>query len=198
MSNLTNQTDNNSGRNYMDPIKKLVEEHRTILAVLNSFTSFAEVIRKNESCDNKKLGNYVRFIQQYADKYHHAKEEDILFEAMVEHGFSKQIGPVAMMLHEHVEGRKYVKFLHEASLEQRELTAPERQAVVNAICGYAELLRNHIYKEDNILYPMASQQLPQVAYISMSDKFNLEEIRRLELGEVVEMETLANELISVN
>ena len=181
----------------MDPIKKLVEEHRTILTVLESFNNFAAKTVSSDYCDREKLGEFVKFIQQFADKYHHAKEEDILFVTMEENGYSKQVGPLAVMLHEHVEGRKFVKFLHEASLEPQDLTDDERRAVANAIRGYADLLRGHIYKEDNILYPMASQNLPKDIYKAMIDKFDLVENQQNALGEVAKLEELGRKLVGM-
>ncbi len=181
----------------MDPIKNLVNEHRNILAVLESFDTFAATTVSSDHCDLAKLGRYVKFIREYADKYHHAKEEDILFLTMEEHGFSRQAGPLAVMLYEHEEGRKYVKFLLEASQEPQSLTEDERRAVANAIRGYTELLRSHIYKEDNILYPMANQNLPKEVYKIMTDKFDLIDNEHVASGEATELEALRRELTGV-
>ena len=90
---------------------------------------------------------------------------------MEKSGFSRQAGPIAVMLHEHTEGRKYVKFLLEVSEENRELTEDERRATANAIRAYTELLRSHIYKEDNILYPMADEALNEKTQKSILEKF---------------------------
>lgn len=178
----------------MNPIQKLVEEHRNILAALESFDRFAAVTISSDHCDLNKLGSYVHFIQEYADKYHHSKEEDILFETMEQNGFSRQAGPLAVMLHEHKQGREYIKFLKEASLEGRELSADERQAVANAIRGYTELLRTHIYKEDNILYPMAQQRLSGDVIQTMTKQFEAVEATRAVDGEIVRLEALGREL----
>ncbi len=178
----------------MDPIKKLVDEHRNILAVLESFDQFAATTVSSDFCDRARLGAYVSFIREYADKYHHAKEEDILFATMAENGFSRNEGPIAVMLAEHDEGRKYVKFLLEASQEPRDLSADERRAVANTIRAYTELLRGHIYKEDNILYPMANQHLPSESYRLMALRFDVVEKAREASGEVARLEALGREL----
>ena len=181
----------------MDPIKKLVDEHRNILAVLESFDHFAAMTVSSDRYDLEKLGRYVKFIREYADKYHHAKEENILFVTMEEHGFSRQAGPIAVMLYEHDEGRKYVKFLLEASQEPQDLSEDERRAVANAIRAYTELLRSHIYKEDNILYPMANQNLPKEAYQMMTEKFNVIEREYEASGAAAGLEALHRELTGV-
>ncbi|MGD0266766.1 MAG: hemerythrin domain-containing protein, partial [Candidatus Methylomirabilota bacterium] len=38
---------------------------------------------------------------------HHGKEENLLFKTMVDRGFPRQGGPIAVMLHEHETGRSF-------------------------------------------------------------------------------------------
>jgi len=105
------------------------KEHRRILTVLDALDRFSVTVEDGASCDREQLGRFVKFIREYADGYHHAKEEDILFDVMEQHGFSKQAGPVAVMLWEHDEGRKLVSFLNEAASEPQDLTTDESLAV---------------------------------------------------------------------
>ncbi|MBW2188922.1 MAG: hemerythrin domain-containing protein, partial [Deltaproteobacteria bacterium] len=65
----------------------------------------------SESDDKAELVRFVSFIRDFADAYHHSKEEDMLFVAMVEQGFPREAGPIAMMLHEHELGRSLVSVL---------------------------------------------------------------------------------------
>ena len=65
--------------------------------------------------------------------------------------------PIEQMLHEHTLGRGFVKGLSEA-VEKGD----KAEAVKNAR-GYCELLQEHIFKEDNILYPMADEALKESA-----------------------------------
>ena len=51
----------------------------------------------------------VDFIRNYADRFHHAKEEDVLFEALVDNGMPQENSPVAAMLMEHDQGRSFVR-----------------------------------------------------------------------------------------
>ena len=55
----------------------------------------------------------VYLIRNYADGFHHAKEEKILFPALEVKGFSPHQGPVAVMLSEHIQGRNFVKGMAE-------------------------------------------------------------------------------------
>ncbi|HWI12904.1 MAG TPA: hemerythrin domain-containing protein, partial [Burkholderiales bacterium] len=100
------------------------------------------------------------FIKGFADGCHHRKEEEHLFPAMEEAGFPRFGGPIGVMLGEHDDGRRYTAGLRAAA---ERLAAGDQAAateVVENARGYVELLRQHIMKEDNVLFTMAKRALP--------------------------------------
>lgn len=76
---------------------------------------------------------------------------------MCEKGFSKESGPVAVMLHDHVEGREFVKGMALNIEAIKRENAPTLNLVKQNMFGYINLLRAHIQKENNILFKMADQ-----------------------------------------
>ena len=144
----------------MDAIETLMNEHRTIERAIDALVAFADEIRRKPTDDKEELARFVKFIREFADGHHHGKEEDILFAAMVEAGFPREGGPIAVMLMEHDQGRRHVRELAELAAQAEPWTVDDRQRLAEAAYGYGELLRQHIHKEDAILYPMAEQRLP--------------------------------------
>ena len=144
----------------MDAIETLMQEHRTIEKVLDALVAFAGEVQRKGATAREELGQFVGFLQRFADQAHHHKEEEILFRAMADHGFPTQGGPIAVMLAEHARGRAYIGVLAEAAAGAAAWTDADRRTVAEAAAGYAALLRSHIHKEDAILYPMAEQHLP--------------------------------------
>ena len=144
-----------------DITQTLVDEHKLIIRML------AVLERNALRTARGAYGNYrfyldaVDFIRHYADRFHHAKEEDILFEALVTNGMPRANSPVAAMLMEHDRGRAFVGAMERATNEAL-AGKPGRDAVIaeNAL-GYLELLREHIGKEDGILYPLAERLIPE-------------------------------------
>jgi hemerythrin-like domain-containing protein len=124
------------------------------LHILKLIAVMAEMV-KSPLPDTSHLEEVVELIKQFADGLHHAKEEKLLFPLMAEKGFSLQQGPVAVMLQDHEKGRTYVKGMTEGikiyRMGQREATG----LIYFNMLGYAELLTNHIQKENNILFRMA-------------------------------------------
>lgn len=147
----------------MDAIETLMNEHRVIERVCDALVGFADEARRKGTTDKDELGRFVMFIREFADRCHHGKEEDILFTAMVAHGFPRNGGPIAVMLHEHGEGRALVGALAAKAAQDGAWTPADLQEIADAASGYSNLLHAHIHKEDAILYPMAEQHLaPEV------------------------------------
>ena len=91
---------------------------------------------------------------------HHQREEQVLFTAMEKIGIS---GPpqVMRMEHEVMRGMKY-DLKNETENSDRDLPAKVAKVsqLISALCSN---LRQHIDKEDNILYPMALQSITDAA-----------------------------------
>ena len=140
----------------------LVDEHRLILRMLTVLERNAILTREGEYPDYRFYLVAVDFIRNFADRFHHAKEENVLFEALVANGMPRQNSPVAAMLLEHDQGRAFVSAMEEAA--QAALRGePGQDGVIaaNAV-GYLELLREHIAKENEILYPLAERLIPDI------------------------------------
>jgi hemerythrin-like domain-containing protein len=138
----------------------LVDEHKLILRMLTVLERNAALTQTGKYATYQFYLDAVDFIRNYADRFHHAKEEDVLFEALVANGMPRENSPVAAMLLEHDQGRAFVRAMEEAA--QAALRGEPGQDEVIAVNarGYLELLREHIAKEDDILYPLAERLIP--------------------------------------
>ncbi len=178
----------------MDAIETLMTEHRAIERVLDALVAFADEAGRREASDAKELGRFVEFIRQFADACHHGKEEGILFAAMVDHGFPRDGGPIAMMLLEHDRGRALVSMLRRYAEAEGEWSDEDRRQISDAAHAYAELLREHIRKEDAILYPMAERHLPPEAMQKVGEDCERFEEETIGSGEHERLHALAEDL----
>jgi hemerythrin-like domain-containing protein len=156
----------------MDPIEKLMDEHQNILAGIDILAKNTDRLEKGEKVDPRFFTEAIDFIRNYADRYHHAKEEDILFKKMEQAGFPVEGGPIAMMLADHVQGREYVAAMEKAN--ERYITGDSSAVdeIAENAKGYVYLLRAHIEKEDKILYPMARNTLGDTGIEAMRPDFD--------------------------
>ena len=96
----------------------------------------------------------------------------MLFPAMEQHGVPAEDGPIQIMLDEHEEGRAYIRRLRDAA---RRLESGNEGAIhdlVLAARGYAALLREHIAKEDDMLFPMAAEVIPETSFEEITRGFH--------------------------
>ena len=111
----------------------LKSEHRMIEQVLNCLEKMAETACVSRVFDRDSAREALEFFRHFADRCHHGKEEDILFQRMIERGFPRQAGPLAVMLHEHELGRSHVRAL-------AGIAANDRAAAVTVVAVVAAVL----------------------------------------------------------
>jgi hemerythrin-like domain-containing protein len=138
--------------------KNLEDDHIHIIHLIEVM----ERVIGSGNPDVSHLESIVDIIRNYADGLHHAKEENQFFPFLSKRGFSLAQGPVAVMLHEHAQGRDYVKEMTNNISLYKGGNISALGKIYSNMAGYAELLRNHIGKENNILFRMADRALSEI------------------------------------
>ena len=118
-----------------DDLKK---EHQLILKYIGLMERYIEFSLENS---NKpilldKAEEFIGFIQKFADEFHHAKEENILFKHLAAPGVLTHCNPLPQMLAEHDLGRKYVQGMKDS------LTNKDLDKLIESTRDYGRLLRN--------------------------------------------------------
>ncbi|MEW6363878.1 MAG: hemerythrin domain-containing protein [Acidobacteriota bacterium] len=175
-------------------IDTLMKEHRVIEQVMTSLEGYARAARNGGSADRSTVHKYAEFFQNFADRCHHGKEEDRLFKTMGAYGFPADQGPVAVMLADHEYGRERVRALARIGSGSGPLTADERAALHENATEFISMLRAHIMKEDNILYPMALRAIPPAEMDALGKSFDAFEREVMGAGEHERFHRLADEL----
>jgi hemerythrin-like domain-containing protein len=173
----------------MQATDTLMEEHRVIERVLTSLEQAARRLERGEQVRPGFFIDAADFIKGFADGCHHKKEEGVLFVAMVDAGLPRQVGPIAVMLSEHEQGRVYTHGMREAALRLQAGDASARGEVVQNALGYVALLRQHIEKENGVLFPMANEMIPVARQDAVYEGF--EHVEHEETGEGVHEKYLA-------
>ncbi len=173
----------------MEATDILMSEHRVIERILTVLTTAVDRLEQGQPVRPGFFIDVCDFIKGFADGCHHRKEEGVLFEAMVAGGMSQLSGPIAVMLADHEQGRSYTRGMRAAAQKLAEGDASAREAVIHNARGYVNLLRQHIMKEDHILFPMAEQVIPPAAQAKVTEDF--EHVEHEETGEGVHEKYLA-------
>jgi len=145
----------------VDPIQELIDEHRIIEKVLTALSSAAVREVPLEFYEQA-----VDFITNFADKCHHGKEEERLFPILEEKGIPREGGPIGCMCDDHESGRNHVQRMREF------IAIGDHVGLRRESLNYVALLRNHISKEDNVLFPIGRNLLSEEDLEQLRTKFD--------------------------
>ncbi len=160
----------------MHPTEVLSDEHRVIEGRLNDLEEEIRAIQAGHPFRRTFFDEALDFFRNFADGCHHAKEENLLFPRMKQRGVPEQGGPIGVMLAEHDEGRGYLKAVRENLAAAEAGSSEALSAIVENATAYISMLRQHIYKEDNILFRMARVVLQPDDVVELSREFAAVEI----------------------
>jgi hemerythrin-like domain-containing protein len=164
----------------MRPTEVLMAEHRVIEQVLNCLEQLAKRCEAGQPLDTESANQAIDFIRTFADGCHHAKEEDLLFPQMEQKGFSREQGPTGVMLNEHEQGRRHVSAMADAITRISAGDVAATEVFTKHARAYVQLLRQHIFKEDHCLFPMADQVFSATEQDELARSFS--KVEREDLG----------------
>lgn len=141
----------------MDATDILMNEHRVIERVLDALEAATDALERGVAVRPGFFLDSADFIAGFADGCHHRKEEGVLFEAIVAAGMPLSDGPIGMMLEEHEQGRRFTRGLRDGVKRWQDGDAEGQRILSTNARGYVALLRDHIQKEDDVLFPMAER-----------------------------------------
>lgn len=173
----------------MKATEVLTGEHRVIERVLDALELGASRLESGQPVRPEFFLNATEFIRGFADGCHHQKEEGVLFKYMEGQGVPVQGGPLGVMLSEHELGRQYTRALTSAAQDMKAGDLSAKDRAIQSARNYITLLRRHIYKEDNVLFPMAGEVIPVEQHASVWEEF--EHVEHIETGEGVHEKYLA-------
>lgn len=170
-------------------IDDLKHEHEAILSALQIVNSMTARIGKGTSIDAQDMRDFTDFLKEFADKCHHGKEEGLLFPALTRAGIPEKNGPIGVLLSEHTEGRKLIKDMQDA-------LSPEvnYSRFAQSAGRYSNLMRNHIQKENDVLFPAAEKSLTDTQLLELYDNFQRHEEEVIGEGKHEELHAMLKNL----
>jgi len=183
----------------MKPTEQLKAEHDAVKLGLRILSMVCTKLESKERITVEHLDQILEFIKIFTDKYHHGKEEDLLFNVMQSEGIPREAGPIGdtmlyVALMEHYVGRDYIKDLTEALAKYRAGDRTVSSNIIQTARDYLELLTQHIEKEDNILYPMADKYLSEEAWKKLTEEFGIADQEKFGVAKQKEFYQLLDDL----
>ncbi len=113
------------------------------------------------------VANVREYLVGYVDRCHNQKEERTVFALLQRAGMPVEGGPLAVMLAEHAQAKALVQRLDAAAAALAGGDRGRLAELRDALAAYAALCKDHFWKENDILYPMAAQMLDEAAQASI-------------------------------
>lgn len=106
-----------------------------------------------------QVGLLVEYLQGYVDRCHNQKEELHLFARLEGKGMPRHGGPLAVMLQEHERAKEILSRLVPLGCAFAAGNAAALPELHATFAEYATLCKDHFWKENDILFPMARRVL---------------------------------------
>ncbi len=144
-------------------VKVLVEEHDNIMRMAEVMRLASLAVLEGRELNTSDFEAMADFVRNYADKHHHGKEEDILFQYMKE-----ELGKIGEnliqhgMLVEHDLGRLHIRQMLEGIHEYKasKSNMAKLTIITNAVC-YSDLIKRHIGKENEVVFTYGERSLKE-------------------------------------
>jgi PAS domain S-box-containing protein len=155
------------------PISILMEEHKIMLQMTEKLTALSNKILR--VTDIRYVTEEIHQVEHVAEDFtdaekHYLREENVLFPIVEKHGVTE---PPAIMWMEHDQIREQKKQLHKliADLNTSGFDVFKQQLWETAK-SLSNLLSNHFYKENNILFPAAMSVVTEAEWVAVRKEFD--------------------------
>jgi len=177
----------------MKATQQLKDEHEGIRAMLNILEKVSEKLERTGAVEKEHFDGILEFLETFVDRCHHAKEEDVLFPAMVALSDEAR-APNAAMRAEHATGRGYVRSMSRAYAAHVEGDVPSSRDITENARAYVSLLRDHIVKENDVLFEVVDKTFSHEKQDELFEGFERIEEERIGRGKHEEFHGLLDKL----
>ncbi len=157
-----------------DPIETMLDEHEVIVSAVEILEALENTWEGNPDVYLSKTKALISFFREYADAYHHRKEEEVLFPAIKAHPDFVLGELIDEFVQHHEDFREYATEAEEA------LDAKDFAASFKHLKAYSNDLLDHIGAENDELFVMAETMIDEDELETIFFKFKDID---LELGE---------------
>lgn len=135
------------------------DEHRSIAAILHGMEYLVDRIRARKAkIDPRVFRAMIYYLDTFSERMHHPKEDRYLFKAMRSRG-GEAAAVVADLENEHAAGGEALKRLEQSLVRYEEGGDKEFPAFADAVARFVREYRDHMHKEENVVFPLAQRLL---------------------------------------
>lgn len=158
----------------MDIFKTLMEEHHLIQQFLDKLQIAKMGIEEGKKLPIVFWQKSIEFARTFADKYHHFKEEYLLFALLAMKRKGELDGHIESLRYSHEQGRNLINELAAALKGYQKNQEAANISILENLSAYNSLLRAHIHKEDHIFFLLAAREISAEEHKELENAFERE------------------------
>jgi hemerythrin-like domain-containing protein len=161
----------------MELTEKLVKEHVSILRGIDLLSRARDKIERNQYPPGAFFETAVVFFRNYADKYHHFKEEYLMFGFLAQKVGGELDLEIGALRHQHERCRGFLTRLERSINGYAMGNEIAVTSLLENLSAFISVLNHHIHMEDAIFFPLVEKKLSRDEKASLGDQFIREEER---------------------
>ena len=159
----------------MEALEILLKEHGLIWRFLDILRLGVEKLEEGERPPVEFFENAIEFARKFSDKYHHFKEEYLLFNLLARKENGRMDAQIDSLRYLHERGRTLIQGLAQSLEGYSQGREAQTIAILENMAAYISLLRQHIHKEDHIFFLMAAKEISEKEDAELVEAFIREE-----------------------
>jgi hemerythrin-like domain-containing protein len=145
--------------NDMKATDILIREHDLILRALENLAGARDQIESGQSPPKEFFEKALWFLREFADKFHHFKEEYLMFGLLALKKEGAFDGPIGALRYQHDRCRKCINAMTQSLNGYADGDDIAITSLLENLASYVSLLRRHIHEEDHTFFQMAVNEL---------------------------------------
>ena len=155
----------------MTPTENLIQEHKKISELLNILKKISDKIKSKDVFYTNDVEEIVNYLIILIEKSHHGKEEGVLYQELILSGIPKEKIPLSIINYEHTLSRRYLKEINSCVVNCKIGNDFSGELLADSITNYVVVIRNHIKREEETVFPLANDLFSDEKQIEIIHKF---------------------------
>ena len=153
----------------MKAIDLLKDDHQIIERALATLAAATVQLEGENAVRPGLFLSVVEFLEGFVHGIHFRREEGVLYAAMERAGAPRTAGPVGAAIREHETSRVAARSIRSAAERWEAGEESARQELADEARRYVSLLKQHLAREDQLLFPMADDMIPEADHFQLLD-----------------------------
>jgi len=155
----------------MDAVHTILDEHRSIAAVLHGMLYLVREIRLHRATPNfRAFHAMIYYIDAFVERFHHPKEDAYLFR-LLRLRYPDSARLIDRLESEHRSGAEKIRLLEQTLTRYEEGGPSEFSGFSEAVQSYAAFHWNHMRLEEDELIPLARTHLASTDWKEIDEAF---------------------------